>query len=102
MKQVDPFYLSKQWRTTRDKVLKRDGFKCQECGVLCLGRKRNKPSPHIDHIEPIKKRPDLRLHMSNLRVLCHPCHSRLTLNDRHSENKPEIGVSGYPVEPIKI
>jgi hypothetical protein len=36
--------------------------------------------------------------MSNLRVLCHPCHSKRTILDTMAKAKPEIGLDGYPLE----
>ena len=97
-KKVDPFYLTKAWESVRKQALTRDGYRCSICGVLCLGKKRNKPSPHVDHILPRKERPDLELDLSNLRIACHPCHSKITMLDRISKGKPEIGVDGYVIE----
>ena len=98
IKQVDPFYLSKEWEKVRTLAIKRDGYTCQLCGVKCLGRKRNKPSPHVDHIQPLKDNPELALELSNLRTLCGSCHSSITLKARHAQNKIQIGVDGYPIE----
>ena len=94
-KRVDPFYVSSEWRNLRDKRLRLDGYRCQDCGELCLGRKRNKPSPHVDHIKTRKERPDLQLNMDNLRTLCGPCHSKRTRADQL--DRPEIGPDGYLV-----
>ena len=102
MKRVDPFYQSKEWEAIRLKVLRRDGYKCNKCGVKCLGKKRNRPSPNVDHIVERKKRPDLALDMSNLRTLCSSCHSRRTIMDTHGKNKPEIGLDGYPIQSLDI
>ena len=79
-------------------ILKRDNYTCQLCQVKCLGKKRNKPSPHIDHIIPRRKRRDLEMEPSNLRVLCNHCHSRITKLDQIAEGRPAIGLDGYPIE----
>lgn len=36
----------------------------------------------VDHIRSIKDAPHLRLVESNLRPMCHPCHSRRTARDQ--------------------
>ena len=94
-KQGDPFYVSPEWRRVRDKRLKADRYICQECGVVCLGKRRNKPAPQVDHIKPRKTHPALELDMDNLRTLCHPCHSKRTRADQL--DRPEIGPDGYLV-----
>jgi len=97
MKQVDPFYLTSEWQALRLQALRRDQYLCQHCKAKCIGKKRGGVSPHVDHIETIRDRPDLKLSLSNLRTLCHSCHSKVTANARHGKNKPEIGLDGYPV-----
>ena len=96
-KKVDPFYRSKEWEQVRYQALLRDKYLCEKCGTKCLGKKFNRPSPNVDHIIPRKERPDLELSLGNLRTLCGPCHSRLTIMDTHGKGKPEIGPDGYPV-----
>ncbi len=96
MKAADPFYLSKQWKKVRLDVIRRDKWRCQQCNVLCLGKKRDKPTAHVDHLVARKDRPDLALSMNNLQTLCAPCHSRKTRADEH--DKPEIGLDGYAIE----
>ena len=98
MKVANPFYKSREWMDLRDKTLKRDRYICQMCGVRCLGKKKDLPSPQVDHIETIRDRWDLRLTPSNLRVLCKPCHSKHTILGEIGKRKPEIGIDGYPVE----
>jgi 5-methylcytosine-specific restriction endonuclease McrA len=58
---------SPDWRALRAEVLARDPI-CKDCGV--------KPSKHADHVLP--KREGGRDVASNLRGLCHSCHSRKT------------------------
>ena len=66
-------YCSAAWRRTRLAVIARDMGVCQLCGLLVTG------SPDIDHIvEKSKGGTDV---LSNLRVLCKPCHSKRTARD---------------------
>lgn len=94
----DRFYLEQKWKRVRLEALRRDRYICQLCGAKCLGKKRGKPSPEVDHIQPVKDRPDLAYELSNLRTLCKSCHSRHTLLGTIGQSKPAIGVDGYPIE----
>lgn len=60
-----------RWKTLRMAVLERDGFKCRFCGA-------NRGRLEIDHIEPVRRRPDLAYNQLNLQVLCRACHSGKT------------------------
>ena len=46
---------------------------CIECGA---------PASHVDHIVSIRQAPHRRLDRTNLRSMCHPCHSRRTARDQ--------------------
>jgi 5-methylcytosine-specific restriction protein A len=65
-KRADPFYLSKEWKTTRLAVLRRDGFVC----VMACGRR----ATIADHI--LSRRSGGSDAMSNLRSLCVACDNR--------------------------
>lgn len=54
----------KAWRRS---VFERDHYTCVECGQV--GGKLQ-----VDHIKPFSLYPELRLDISNGRVLCKPCH----------------------------
>ena len=81
------FYNSKAWRKTRQAVIARDDGLCVICrshGVVTVGKE-------VDHIKPLKARPDLGLALDNLRLLCHDCHSRVTARAR----RPSLCNHGY-------
>lgn len=63
-------YRTQQWKALRLLAQRRDGFACVKCGA--------KGKIEVDHIEPIRTRPDLALDLANLQCLCVPCHSRKT------------------------
>ena len=96
VKHADPFYNSQEWEAVRHLALKRDRYYCQTCGALCLGKKRGKPNPHVDHVIPRKEKPEWALKLANLQVLCHSCHSRKSILDTMAKEKPMIGLDGYP------
>lgn len=55
------------WDTRREKVLDRDGYRCQECG-------RENTVLHVHHILPISKGGGHEL--SNLKTVCQSCHAK--------------------------
>lgn len=69
-----------RWKALRMQALDRDGWQCVKCG----SRRRLE----CDHVEPVRDRPDLAWAVSNLQILCGPCHSRKT--------RIEVGLSELP------
>ena len=61
---------SRRWKAVRLLVLRRDEFRCVECGA--------RDRLEVDHIEPVRDRPDLAFEIDNLQALCASCHSRKT------------------------
>lgn len=59
-----------RWKALRMQALERDGWQCVRCGT--------RHRLEIDHIEPVKDRPDLAYSLSNLQCLCGRCHGRKT------------------------
>jgi 5-methylcytosine-specific restriction endonuclease McrA len=94
VKQADPFYASPAWAKLRSKVRaswRRAGSPpCPDCGQKITGL------PVVDHIIARRKRPDLALVESNLRVICHPCNSRKGHWEDREDRGPEIGADGFP------
>jgi len=60
------FYITREWRQLRYKVLTQYGTKCQCCG-------ETKGYIHVDHIKPRSLFPELELDQNNLQVLCEAC-----------------------------
>ena len=89
----DPFYGTQAWKNLARKVRARDGYRCTLCGVDV----RKKYSGHVDHIIPLKQRPDLAMDMSNLTTLCaHHHNSTKQREERRGEPQPVINADGYP------
>lgn len=59
-----------RWHSIRMAVLERDGFVCRSCGKG--GRLE------VDHVQPVRSRPDLSFDPANLQALCTSCHTRKT------------------------
>lgn len=62
----DPFYQSTEWMQLRYEAIAVYGHVCMNC-------KSDNGSPHVDHIKPVRKHPELKLEISNLQVLCRLC-----------------------------
>lgn len=45
-------YSTKRWQELRRKVLKRDGYQCQQTGVMLVGPRHAPNSPIVDHKVP--------------------------------------------------
>lgn len=81
-------YYTTRWRRLRKQALILAEFKCKHCGCSVQGPKMSR----VDHIIPVKKRPDLAFELSNLQVLCPPCDNR-----KHWEKFP----NGKEKKPVK-
>lgn len=67
------FSRTTEYRTFREKVLKRDNYKCVVCGdYSCKGRGKH-CKLFVDHIKPYLLFPELRLREDNARTLCNKC-----------------------------
>lgn len=62
------FRKSSDYQKWRKAVLERDSHTCIWCG--------NKEHLHVDHIKPFAQYPELRIVLSNGRVLCETCHKK--------------------------
>lgn len=64
------FYLSKQWRKTRDYIFERDFGLCVRCGAV------GEIVHHKTHLSPENiNNPDISLSEDNLELLCRDCHA---------------------------
>ena len=61
---------TQRWKGLRVKALERDGWKCCQCN--------ERRGLEVDHILPVRDRPDLAWSLDNLQCLCGGCHSRKT------------------------
>jgi 5-methylcytosine-specific restriction endonuclease McrA len=86
-------YNTPEWKRLRKQILLRDNYTCVNCGCHVHGKGRSR----VDHIIPLKKRPDLAFEPSNLRTLCPKCD-----NLRHygkfpnQKEKVEVMPDGSP------
>ena len=65
----DAFLTSREWRTVRIEIIKRDGRRCACCGAT----PDDGVQIHVDHIKNRRDYPHLALDKGNLQVLCEIC-----------------------------
>ena|SRR5215203_5802716 len=85
------FYSSKAWRKLRAQQIYAHPL-CARCGAR---------GEDVDHIESIRRAPKRALDPTNLRVLCHACHGRVTALYDRPTNNPQRGAAatGAPLDP---
>jgi len=88
----NPFYESPRWRKLREQIRRRDNFTCRVCGVQSR-------RVVVDHIVPLRVRPDLGLHPANLQLLCPACHggAKRAAELSAKRGEAETGLDGFPV-----
>lgn len=65
---------------------------CQACGL--------RGAVEVDHVEPIFKGGEDDPHNDrNRQALCAECHAAKTARDLNQ--RPQIGLDGYPVDPVR-
>lgn len=60
----------RRWPALRLEALRRDGWQCVQCG--------RRGRLEVDHILPVRERPDLAFVLANLQSLCGSCHAKKT------------------------
>ena len=84
---------SKAWRAIRERVLVRDGYRCQACGKLAG------PSAHIDH-KANDAAGNAGWDLDTLQTLCQPCHaskSATEMKGRNWDGRKGFDVDGNPI-----
>ena len=61
---------SPRWKALRMQALERDDWRCVQCG--------ERRGLEVDHVQPVRDRPELSYVLGNLQCLCGRCHSRKT------------------------
>jgi len=92
LKKLNVFYTSKAWRKVRAEVLREQHWECHECAGKGLRVSANM----VDHVKPLRQRPDLALSKHDergkiqLRALCNTCHWH-----KHNKAKPHINIERW-------
>ena len=84
-KKASKFYSTSRWQKVRNKKLKLNPL-CEHCfpdDVVI--------ATEVDHFIPIGKDWSLRLSISNMQSLCHPCHMKKTIQEKKRKEKIKLG-----------
>jgi 5-methylcytosine-specific restriction endonuclease McrA len=83
------FYSSTRWKRFRGWVRRaRPLCECRDSRCRCEGR-CHAPTVVVDHIIPLRERPDLALVETNARPMCVSCHNTRTSREQSwSRNRP--------------
>jgi len=79
------FYKTKQWRSKREKILRRDQYECRNCKRYG----KNRTATTVHHCNPLLERPEWRLESWNLLSLCGICHGMM--HDRDNDVLTPLG-----------
>lgn len=72
-------YKVKKWENKRERILRRDGYMCQECKRY--GKRVS--AEHVHHIFPVETYPEYQWEDWNLISLCKKCHNKMHDRDTH-------------------
>jgi len=69
------WWRGKEWNNLKREIIKRDNFRCQECGMIQVEHLEKYKQPlHVHHITPYRQTQNNSL--DNLITLCCVCHSK--------------------------
>lgn len=66
-------HATRKWKAKREKILRRDGYRCQECAKYG----RFTPAVEVHHIKHADTHPELFFSDENLVSLCRKCHNKM-------------------------
>ena len=84
---TDQFYKTQRWTRLREKILRRDEYRCTECrryGKAVQGTT-------VHHIFPREDFPEIRWEPWNLTTLCPECHN--AMHDRNTNKLTDRGMA---------
>ncbi|MGE4338896.1 MAG: HNH endonuclease [Pigmentiphaga sp.] len=87
-------YCTSQWQQIRLLQLQKEPL-CRYCGELG----HISPARHVDHIIPVRDRPDLAFSMDNLQCLCAHCHNSVKQAEEATGTRIGASTSGAPLDP---
>lgn len=73
-----------RWQKLRQKILNRDGWRCQQTGVLVIGKYPKPNSPVVDHIRPHRGDEALFWDEENLQTVSKEYHDKEKQKLEHS------------------
>ncbi|MDH6265525.1 5-methylcytosine-specific restriction protein A [Rhizobium sp. SG_E_25_P2] len=80
------WYKTERWRRLREEVLIRDGYICQQTGVICSGKYPARNSPVADHKEPHRGDEALFWDINNIQTVSKEYHD--TVKQKQERAQP--------------
>ena len=98
-KGTDKLYHTARWQTTRERILLRDKYTCQQCGCgLTIGRTHPRAAV-VDHKTPHRGDPVLFFCPDDgLQAMCKRDHDRHKQGEEARGYSDRIGEDGFPVD----
>lgn len=81
-------YNSLRWKHKRERILRRDGYKCQ----MCKRYGRSTEASTVHHIKHADEYPDLAWEDGNLVSLCAACHDKAHPEKGRKALKARYGI----------
>ena len=85
-------YKSRRWAQLRARVLRQQPWCADPLGWHAAVQEL-RPAVQVDHIVPLRQRPELAYVRSNLQGLCHQCHAKKTHGQREQDCDVREGVA---------
>jgi 5-methylcytosine-specific restriction endonuclease McrA len=93
---LDHLYKTGQWQSTRQRIVERDLYTCQRCGLMSAAKR----ALAVDH--KIKHNGDIAMFWCDddgLQTLCAQCHSgHKQSQEKGGAGRVRIGSDGWPIE----
>jgi 5-methylcytosine-specific restriction enzyme A len=92
-RKYDRYLNNRDWRRTRKAALKRDGYRCQQCG-----RRGSRRNPlQADHRSYAAYNATGRTPIEDLKTLCKRCHQRKTGRRFKNDYRRANGLLGWVI-----
>lgn len=76
---IDQLRSTARWQSVRDLQLQEQPL-CESC----LAGGHTTPATQVDHVVPLRVRPDLAFDLANLQSICVPCHALKSARERQA------------------
>ncbi len=94
-----PLFHTGRWRVTRERILRRDLYTCQQCGVLLTDGKTHPRAAVVHHKIPHHGDADLFWCPDDgLEAVCAKCHNSEKQSEEIRGYSDRIGPDGFPVD----
>lgn len=94
------WYHSAEWKALRLQAFRRDKYRCQRTGELCIGRGQQPNAPVANHKVPHKGDRNLFFSLDNIETVTKAAHDGLIQREEKSGSLVGTGLDGRPSDPM--